>query len=73
MKKQEKNEKGLFKLLSNIQDQFNLPITIYSNKIIDVDLCYCVFSKHFIKDKGGFSDLMEKLNQQIRRSKNLDI
>ena len=71
--KQEKNEEGLFKLLSNIQDKFNLPITIYSNKIIDVDLCYCVFSKHFIKDAGGFSDLMEILNQQMRRSKNLDI
>jgi len=65
--KQKKNEKGLFKFLSNIQNQFNLPITIYSNKIIDVDLCYCVFSKHFIKDTGGFSDLLEKLNQQMRK------
>lgn len=61
--KQEKNERSLFELLSNIQDQFNLPITIYSNKNIDVDLCYCVFSKHFIKDEGRFSKLMEKLNQ----------
>lgn len=61
--KQEKNEKGLFKLLSDIQYHFDLPITIYSNKIIDVDLCYCVFSKHFIKDKGGFSELMENLNK----------
>ena len=67
--KQEKNEKSLFKLLSNIQDKFNLPITIYSNKIIDVDLCYCVFSKHFIKDAGGFSELMEKLNQLSTKAK----
>ena len=66
-KKQEKNEKCFFKLLFNLQDQFNLPINIYSNKIIDVDLCYCVFSKHFIKDQGGFSDLMEKLNQLMRQ------
>lgn len=63
--KQEKNEKIFSKLLSNLLEQFNLPITIYSNKNIDVDICYCVFSKHFIKDAGGFSDLMEKLNQQI--------
>ena len=65
--KQKKNEECFLKLLSNLQDHFNLQINIYSNKIIDVDLCYCVFSKHFIKDTGGFSDLMEKLNH-LKRS-----
>ena len=34
-----------------------------SNLDIDKDFCYCVNSKHFIKDVGGFSDLMMKLNK----------
>ena len=61
--KQKRNEEIFFKLLSNLQDQCTLPINIYSNKNVDVDLCYCVFSKHFIKDNGGFSALMQRLNQ----------
>ena len=65
--KQEKNEKSLFKLLSNLQNHFNLPINIYSNKNIDLDLCYCVFSKHFIKDNSGFSDLLERLHLMMKK------
>lgn len=61
--KQKQNEEALFILLSILQEQINLPINIYSNENVDVDLCYCVFSKHFIKDQGGFSDLMYELNK----------
>ncbi len=69
LEKQKKNEKCFFELLFKLQEQVNLPINIYSNRNIDQDLCYCVFSKHFIKDNGGFSTLLERL-QKLKLSKN---
>ena len=61
--KQKINRKRFSNLLTKIKRNVKLPINIYSNNNIDLDLCYCVFSKHFIKDGGGFSELMEELNQ----------
>ena len=46
--KQKKNEEVLRRLLVIMQDRINLPINIYSNENIDKDLCYCVFSKHYV-------------------------
>lgn len=67
--KQNRNNKGFLNLLYKLKNNFNIPIDIYSNIDVDKDICYCVFSKHFIEDKqidhktGGFSGLMKKLNQ----------
>ena len=36
-----------------------MQIEIYSNQDIDRDICYCVLSKHFICDNGGFSRLLD--------------
>ena len=63
MKSKKMNEEAFFELLLNLKNEFNLPINIYSNINVDIDLCYCIYSKNFIKDEGGFSDLMEKLNK----------
>jgi len=61
--KQNKNIEKIKLLLSKIKKIFpNIEIKIYSNYNIDNDICYCVLSKNFIYDKGGFSDLLFKLN-----------
>jgi hypothetical protein len=50
-------------LIQKIYNNFpNLIVDIISNSDIDKDICYCVNSKHFINDNGGFSLLMKKLN-----------
>jgi len=38
---------------------------IYSNINIDNDLIFCVFSKYFISDEGGFSHLINRLRKYI--------
>ena len=62
-KKQKKNELLFSTLLTNIINQINIPLTIYSNKDIDKDICYCVLAKFYINDHGGFDDLTEKVNK----------
>jgi hypothetical protein len=50
--------KALFiKLLKNI----NLPFSIRSSQDIDSDFVYMVEAKHFIKDVGGFSNLIQEI------------
>jgi hypothetical protein len=50
-------------LIKKIYNNFpNLIVDIVSNSDIDKDICYCVNSKYFINDNGGFSLLMKKLN-----------
>lgn len=54
--KQNKNIEKLTILFNNIIETFpNMEINIYSNYDIDKDICYCVLSKYFIHDVGGFS------------------
>ena len=61
--KQTQNIKKITTLLKNIMKTFpNIDINIYSNIDIDRDICYCVLSKYFIFDQGGFSELLFKLN-----------
>jgi len=61
--KQNKNIKKTNILLNDIQHSFpNIEIKIYSNCDIDKDICYCVLSKNFIHDNGGFSNLLFELN-----------
>ena len=58
------NIRKMKKLIKRIKNNFsNIEVDIMSNLDIDKDFCYCVNSKHFIKDVGGFSDLMMKLNK----------
>jgi hypothetical protein len=72
VEKQQKNEETFSALLSKIQNQFNIPIHIYSNEDIDRDFCYCVFSKFYINDRGGFDVLTEKLNQLYLKENTID-
>tara|TARA_B110000261_G_scaffold157950_1_gene193664 strand:- start:342 stop:1118 length:777 start_codon:yes stop_codon:yes gene_type:complete len=69
--KQTKNKRMMLQLLTKIHSNFPfLELNIHSNSDIDKDLCYCVRSTHFIKDKGGFSELLEVLNKKVlHRSK----
>lgn len=61
---QEKNVAKVTKLFNNIKNTFpNLELNIYSNYNIDLDICYCVFSKYFISDDGGFSKLLLTLQK----------
>ena len=60
--KQEQNVIRFTKLLHKLLNNIHIPIKICSNKNIDRDLCYCVFAKYFIPSTGGFSSLMEELN-----------
>jgi predicted RNA-binding protein with RPS1 domain len=61
--KQNKNIQKINILFNNILRLFpNMEINIYSNDDIDKDMCYCVLSKNFIHDNGGFSNLLLKLN-----------
>jgi len=61
--KQNKNVEKVTLLFDNILKTFpSIEIKIYSNFEIDKDLCYCVLSKNYIHDNGGFSDLCLKLN-----------
>ena len=62
--KQNFNYNGIVKLLKNLRDNLDIPINIYSNDDIDKDFCYCVLSKFFIEDTGGFSELLMKLNKK---------
>ena len=65
---QRKNINGIKSLLESIVSTFpNLTLDIYSNLDIDKDICYCVLSNHFIHDIGGFSNLMNKLNNLRKR------
>ena len=65
---QRKNINGMKSLLESIVSTFpNLKLDIYSNLDIDKDICYCVLSNHFIHDIGGFSNLMNKLNNLRKR------
>ena len=61
--KHNKNIEQINILFNNIISLLpNIEINIYSNYNIDYDMCYCVLSKHFIYDNGGFSNLLFKLN-----------
>jgi hypothetical protein len=61
--KQKNNIEKVTLIFNNIKKAFpNIEIKIYSNYEIDRDICYCVLSKNFICDNGGFSDLCSKLN-----------
>jgi hypothetical protein len=61
--KQNKNIEKIDILFNNILRFFpNMEINIYSNDDIDKDMCYCVLSKNFIHDNGGFSNLLLKLH-----------
>ena len=73
IKKQKKNEQLFSELLSKFQTHFNIPIHIYSNKDIDKDFCYCVFSRFYINDHGGFDRLTEKLNQLYLKQNTIDL
>ena len=64
------NIKKMRSLIKKIYKNFpNIILEIISNSVIDKDICYCVNSKHFINDVGGFSNLMMKLhnlnNQEV--------
>jgi hypothetical protein len=61
---QEKNVVKVTKLFNDIKNTFpNLKLNIYSNYNIDLDMRYCVFSKYFISDDGGFSKLLLTLQK----------
>jgi hypothetical protein len=61
--KQNKNIEKINVLFNDILHSFpNIEIKIYSNCDIDKDICYCVLSKNFIHDNGGFTNLLFKLN-----------
>ena len=61
--KQNKNIEKINILFNDILHFFpNMEINIYSNCDIDKDMCYCVLSKNFIHDNGGFSNLLLELN-----------
>lgn len=62
--KQQKNVEKVTLLLNTITQTFpTIKVKIYSNFEIDKDLCYCVLSKNYIHDDGGFSWLCLKLNK----------
>ena len=62
-KKQQENISKLKTLIQKINNNFpKINLDIMSNYEIDKDICYCVLSKNFIMDIGGFSDLLNKLN-----------
>ena len=72
VEKQKKNEDAFSTLLSTFRNHFNIPIHIYSNEDIDRDFCYCVFSKFYINDQGGFDELTEKINQLYLKENTID-
>jgi hypothetical protein len=62
--KQNKNVEKVTILFDSVMKTFpGIKMKIYSNTEIDKDLCYCVLSKHYIHDDGGFTNLCLKLNQ----------
>jgi hypothetical protein len=70
--KQTQNVTAITTLLSNIHSAFpQLRIKINSDSDIDRDIAYCVFSKNFIKDHGGISNLMMKLHRYHLSRKNV--
>ena len=63
---------SLFTIFKTVRNQeqkvsifclLNLKLNIYSNYNIDLDMRYCVFSKYFISDDGGFSKLLLTLQK----------
>lgn len=61
--KQNKNVEKTTILFTDIKNSFpKMEIKIHSNRDIDNDICYCVLSKNFIHDRGGFSKLCFELN-----------
>lgn len=61
--KHKENIIRLKKVLEDIKENININIQIYSNTNIDKDLCYAIGARYFIKDKGGFSSLLDTLNK----------
>lgn len=60
---QKKNVNALKQLLFEIKTHFpDYPLDIVSNLNVDQDIVYCMKANYFIKDRGGFSSLMEVLN-----------
>jgi hypothetical protein len=49
----------LFNIIINVYNNYD--INVVSNPDIDKDLVYCVYSKYFIEDVGGFSELIQQL------------
>jgi len=49
----------LFNIIINVYNNYD--INVVSNTDIDKDLVYCVYSKYFIQDVGGFSELIQQL------------
>ena len=60
--KQQQNITKLTLLLNSLKNNLKINIDIVSNEYIDEDICYCVNSKYFIEDVGGFSQLMKELH-----------
>tara|TARA_B100000809_G_C15058294_1_gene501435 strand:- start:297 stop:1085 length:789 start_codon:yes stop_codon:yes gene_type:complete len=70
--KQTQNVTAITTLLSSIRSAFpQLRIKIVSNSDIDCDIAYCVFSKSFIKDHGGISNLIMILHRYHLSRKNV--
>jgi hypothetical protein len=62
-KSQDRNIKCIRLLLKKLIIEFpKLSIDIKSSKNIDEDFCYCIMSKYYIHDVGGFSKLIYNLN-----------
>ena len=60
--KHNRNINKLNEIFTKILNNFkHLLIDVKSSKDIDEDFIYMVMSKHFVKDNGGFSDLIQKL------------
>jgi len=69
-KTQEKNITNVTKVVKQIITEFpNLLVDIKSSNNIDEDFSYCIMSKYYIYDIGGFSKLVYELNK-LRLTKN---
>jgi len=71
--KHKQNIYGLKKLFTEILENINIPIDIKSSKHPDEDFVYMIMAEHFIKDVGGFSNLVQKIRDYHRSLKSPDI
>lgn len=63
--KHQKNILLLSKVLINIMEIPNIYIDIISSKNPDDDFIYMVNSKYFVKDVGGFSNIISQVQQNL--------
>jgi hypothetical protein len=62
--KHRRNKMKLDELFKNVVDRFKyIQFDVKSSTNIDEDFMYMCLSRHFVKDKGGFSDLVEVINK----------